>query len=160
VASRGDNHRGPDRITTVRWERDYPPPTPQPTPCRIWQGTLLANRGYGLMYRPEVRRNVRVHKWVWEQVNGPLPEGLNALHKCDNPPCFRLDHLFAGTHRENASDKIAKGRQVHKLTAEQVRAIRVRLAEGGTHRGIAAEFGVTKSSVTGIARGTSWRWLS
>jgi hypothetical protein len=32
------------------------------------------------------------------------------LHDCDNPPCFRLDHLRLGTHAENMADMRAKGR--------------------------------------------------
>ena len=38
-----------------------------------------------------------LHRWVWEQVNGPIPPGMVVMHRCDNPPCFRLDHLMLGT---------------------------------------------------------------
>lgn len=33
-----------------------------------------------------------------------LEEGENALHTCDNPPCFNPDHLYAGTQKQNVED--------------------------------------------------------
>ena len=75
------------------------------TPCREWQGARTKN-GYG-----ERRVNGKVtylHRWVWESINGPTSE--HVLHRCDNPPCFRYDHLFVGTHADNMADMAAKGR--------------------------------------------------
>jgi hypothetical protein len=36
---------------------------------------------------------------------------MDVLHKCDNPPCTRPDHLFLGTDLENQRDAISKGRR-------------------------------------------------
>jgi len=47
---------------------------------------------------------------AWEDVNGPISDGLWVLHRCDNPPCCRPDHLFLGTPADNTADMIAKGR--------------------------------------------------
>lgn len=41
---------------------------------------------------------------------GPIPDGLDILHKCDYKRCSNPDHLFAGTHRENMMDMHAKGK--------------------------------------------------
>ena len=49
-------------------------------------------------------------RWIWEQVNGPIPNGLLVCHRCDNPPCVKLDHLFLGTPRDNALDMVRKRR--------------------------------------------------
>jgi hypothetical protein len=43
---------------------------------------------------------------------GPIPDGLQVLHKCDNPECVRVDHLFLGTISDNIKDAIKKGRWV------------------------------------------------
>lgn len=77
------------------------------TPCREWQG-LRSKKGYGRVTRDG--KHWRLHRYVWTLVNGPIPEGMQVCHHCDNPPCFRLDHLFLGTNRLNVDDKMAKGR--------------------------------------------------
>ena len=53
----------------------------------------------------------RAHRVSFYLAHGRWPEP-NALHKCDNPPCVRPDHLFEGTHKENMADMTSKGRSV------------------------------------------------
>lgn len=79
------------------------------TPCREWQGSRTWF-GYGSIWREG--RTWVVHRWVWTLANGPIPEGMRVLHRCDNPPCFRLDHLFLGTHQDNMTDMVEKGRSM------------------------------------------------
>lgn len=78
--------------------------------CREWTG-LRNQHGYGILHMRGVsERNLFAHRVAWEQANGPIPDGLFVLHRCDNPPCLRLDHLFLGTKAENTEDMIDKGR--------------------------------------------------
>ena len=77
--------------------------TPLETPCREWPG-YRTEKGYGIYKRR------RIHRWVWEQAHGAIAAGLVVMHRCDNPPCFRLSHLRLGTIAENQQDMKTKGR--------------------------------------------------
>lgn len=48
---------------------------------------------------------------LWTLKHGPIPKGLNVLHKCDNPPCIQDEHLFLGTQSDNLKDCYRKGRR-------------------------------------------------
>lgn len=81
-----------------------------PSGCIEWTGSR--NRaGYGSISvggRTEGRRST--HRLAWELTNGSIPDGMQILHHCDNPPCCNPAHLFLGTRSENMADMISKGR--------------------------------------------------
>lgn len=77
------------------------------TPCREWWGRH-DSYGYGLIDRQG--RGYPTHKWIWEQINGPVPNGMVVMHRCDNPPCYRYDHLVLGTKAQNSNDMMSKSR--------------------------------------------------
>ena len=160
------------RLVIRRRLIDHPPPTPQPTPCRLWQG-YSDKEGYG---RKKIKlengkwRTIGVHRWVMEQLLGRrLHPKEVILHACDNPPCYRIDHLSVGTLASNNADMIRKKRnkkppqnvfrgEAHpmaKLTQEQVDEIRRRKKENGA--ALAREFGVNKSTVYRVRKGIRWK---
>lgn len=76
--------------------------------CWDWRGKKWRN-GYGV-FVVDAELQVAAHRFAWELVNGPVPDGLWVLHSCDNPPCTRLDHLFLGDRKANMEDCARKGR--------------------------------------------------
>jgi len=76
--------------------------------CWVWTGSRLAT-GYG---RLKARgKHYGAHRMAYELTFWAVPSGMCVLHRCDNPPCVRPDHLFLGSNRDNVADKVAKGRQ-------------------------------------------------
>lgn len=75
--------------------------------CQIW--TASVDRfGYG---RLTVNgKTTHAHRASWECANGPIPDSLWVLHRCDTPPCINPDHLFLGTPADNVADMIRKQR--------------------------------------------------
>ena len=149
---------GPKPQVIHRALKDHPPPTPQTTFCRLWQG--YAHDGYGIK-RSEGRK-ISVPRWVIEQVGEdqfgvPWDPKFYVLHLCDQPLCFRYDHLMLGTHVENVRQAVLRGLASQtKLTVEQVGQIR-RLHTGGVSRRLLAEqFGVSTQNIGHILRRYSW----
>jgi hypothetical protein len=52
----------------------------------------------------------RQSRQAWEKANGPIPDGEYVLHRCDEPLCINLEHLFLGDQGANITDKFLKGR--------------------------------------------------
>ena len=67
--------------------------------CWLWQGKLLWN-GYG--YFVYERRTTLVHRFLFEQALGPIPDGRNLDHLCRNRGCCNPAHLEIVTPRENS----------------------------------------------------------
>lgn len=137
--------------------------------CWLWQG-FLDRGGYGMVTLPRLlvtgaSRTQRAHRVAWTLERGPIPDGLYVCHRCDNPPCVRPDHLFLGNDAENQHDAIAKGRSARgerggmsKLTDEKVREIRrLAAAREVTQREIAAQFGVTVTTIEKIVGRRAWK---
>lgn len=83
--------------------------TPEPnTGCLLWTAGVDRD-GYGKIgVGPQNRRTAkRANRVAWELVHGPIPEGMQLLHGCDNPLCVSLEpgHLYLGTHQQNMLDK-------------------------------------------------------
>ena len=130
------------------------------TGCVEWTGYRNGG-GYG--FREVGGRMWLMHRAMWTVTNGPIPVGMYCLHRCDNPSCVNVDHLYLGTARDNFDDAVRRGRHIgrvpdwgvrkkrlRKLSDETVRAIRC--AEG-TQQQIADRFGCSRSYVSEIRSG-------
>lgn len=82
--------------------KDGPIPGHRPElgPCWVWTGRTGTPKGYG-QFTPRGRRHVYVHRWSWEQVNGPIQGDLTIDHLCRNRRCVNPLHMELVTRGEN-----------------------------------------------------------
>lgn len=75
--------------------------------CIEWPG--YKNKcGYGVKWfngRPWI-----ASRYVFLQKTGIDPGKKCVLHKCDNPSCVNIDHLYLGDQKQNAADRSARNR--------------------------------------------------
>lgn len=132
--------------------------------CWVWTKSV-DSCGYGhLRFYGKLMKAQRV-SWILQY--GDIPDGMHVLHRCDNPPCVRVDHLFLGTHRTNMADMASKGRAASsvgdansgsRLSESDVLEIRGRVVvgNGGNTFALAKEYGVSAATISMIARRKTW----
>lgn len=130
--------------------------------CWLWRGHC-GSHGYPIM---KVGRTGNgpvwlVHRWAYQHFVGPIPPGMLVCHRCDVKACSNPAHLFLGTHQDNVSDMIAKGRhraakgpypfvpRHRKLTDDDVRSIR---SDERPYHVIGAQYKISESHVCGIKK--------
>lgn len=108
-----------------------------------------------------------------------FPDGMHALHHCDNPPCVNPSHLYIGTPKQNMRDGFLRDRfpsqalvktivndpsrprgGAHhnaKLTNEQAAEIRRRYsAKEANQFELAEEYGVNRMTILRIINNRSY----
>ena len=123
--------------------------------CWLWKGSTNGNRAVFTISgktHPASRIAYLITK-------GPIPEGLQVCHHCDNGRCVNPDHLFLGTHKENTQDMINKGRHwvqsgdkhyKAKLTDVQISELRTEAASGIPRSELVRKYGVSQPYVSRI----------
>jgi hypothetical protein len=48
---------------------------------------------------------LRVHRFVWESVNGPVPDGMDVDHICRNRLCCNINHQVGQQKREQSEPR-------------------------------------------------------
>jgi len=125
--------------------------------CWEWQGPCDKD-GYGLFFYTATQ--YRAARLALKLDGRPVPSGMYACHHCDNPVCVRASHLYVGSPKQNVEDALRRGRKNPmtnaKLTEHQVIAIR---KAAGTHEAIAAQYDVSRATVSLIRGRRTWRHL-
>lgn len=136
-----------------------------PDECWEWRGSRTSQGYGGLQWKPWVA----AHRFTYELVNGPIPDGLFVCHSCNNTACLNPKHLWLGTATDCARDKVIKGRHPRKgpqgerhasakVTEDDVINMRrlYSTGEAGTWK-LGKRFGITQQSVQAIVSGRHWK---
>ena len=133
--------------------------------CLVWPYSK-GGKGYAQMY--VAGRKVYVHRRLCEEVNGPPPaDGCDAAHSCGlgHAGCVTKRHLSWKTRAENLQDRVGHGTDqrgvrapLAVLSEDQAREI-FHSKGKDTQRALAEKFGVTKSNISAIQRGKSWKHI-
>lgn len=141
---------------------------------RCWEVLPATARG-GYARLEVAGRSQYAHRLSWELFQGPVPDGLCVLHRCDNPPCVNPAHLFLGTIVDNNRDRTEKGRTSRhgaprgeanpraRLTEAAVLAIRAEYRSFDRQRSIRAlgrRYGVSSATVREVVKGVRWRHVA
>lgn len=109
-----------------------------------------------------------VHALVLEAFVGPRPLGLQCRHLDGNRTNNRIENLCWGTAQENQDDinrhgtrwvPVGEDSPNSKLSNRQAIAIKRLLLIGVRGSELAAIFGVTKSTITDLKKGRTWRHI-
>lgn len=124
--------------------------------CWNWLGPTSTSTGYG------VATSMNAHRLAFELAHGPVPDGLNVCHHCDNRICCNPAHLYAGTQQQNVDDRTRRGRSARvlgtdqpgaKLSEDDVREIRRLHATGQwSYPRLAARFGIHPQNIGRVVR--------
>lgn len=129
--------------------------------CTSHKATRINSNGQKNTVYNDGSRNWLLHRYIFTECHGPIPEGHVIRHKCDNPQCFNPEHLESGTQKENMSDMIGRGRnkcgprkideaialQIHDLLNSKL----------FTQKQIGEFYGIASTTVQDIHRGKTWR---
>lgn len=131
--------------------------------CWLWTRAKISG-GYGMVsFRGST---TQAHRLAWVLTNGPIPSGRGyhgtiVAHKCDVRACCNPDHLFLTDQRGNLEDAALKDRlHFAKLRVSQVKEIIRKLQLGASATELTAEYGVSKTTISGIIKRRSWKPLT
>jgi len=103
------------------------------TGCWPWLGPKKRT-GYGLFSISVMTKwgsaslQKAAHRVSYTLTHGPIPQNMEVMHSCDNPPCVRPNHLSRGTKNDNIADRVTKGRSKNsaavKIVATTVRGLK------------------------------------
>ena len=129
--------------------------------CIIWTRGCFQN-GYG-SYKGKY-----IHRYIWEQHNGPIPKGMMIRHICHNRKCYNIEHLAIGTHQDNRDDDMATGHKFKMISGENQWQAKLKhndIDEIKSYYGklsgpkVAKLYGVDPTQIYRIWKNTAWRTL-
>lgn len=128
--------------------------------CFIWNA-CVNNDGYGQFSLNN--RSFPAHKFSYEFYFGPVSDGFEVCHICNNPPCVNPNHLYLATHKENMEymvecNRVGSARQTTESILEMLNKINLGVYTSTVQ--IMEDYNMTKVTVHNILTGKAWRTIT
>lgn len=98
--------------------------------CIVWNGKRRGgSHQYGILPSIAIAQLVvdrASRAAVMLDTGSAIPEGMNVLHHCDNPPCINPEHLYLGTQKDNARDMTIRNRAGGRYEKDLTRLVHAR----------------------------------
>jgi hypothetical protein len=145
-------------------KRFYNNISPEPmSGCWLWLGPCF-KEGYANVFVKG--KNALGHRFSYSVHNGPIPDGLQVNHICDNKNCVNPAHLYVGTQKQNVQDILNRkgfpprggsNSTTAKLDEDCVDFIRTYPTSRGSGVLLSKYFGVARSTISDILKGKLWK---
>ena len=119
--------------------------------------------GYRKVYHEG--KSVYAHRRAWEKANGPIPEGMEVCHRCNNKGCENPDHLYVASHKQNLADAMKdglipkiQGERHGKARLKEQQVLDIRASDLGYNE-LAEMYQVHRSTIQHIVERRSWRHI-
>ena len=123
--------------------------------CWIWTGCINTD-GYPKLNRKVNgvwNANIKGHRYVYEQVNGVIPEGHVVRHICDNTLCLNPAHLLVGTATDNMRDRVNRGRSSNNFPREHLELVKELRLKGLSQQEVANILKCSQAHISKIETG-------
>lgn len=123
--------------------------------CWYWNG-YMGSSGYGRFWFNG--KNVPAHRMAWMiRNNREIPEGMLALHTCDNKRCVNPYHIKVGTQTENVLDSMERTPyrmgMISRFHTGEVQLMRELYESGTLQMHIANKFKISRAHVSRLISG-------
>lgn len=129
-----------------------------------WNSTSKSKGTHPIVRHSALKGTTSIGRASWICFFGPIKNGLDVCHECDNGKCGNPMHLFLGTEEENMQDCLNKGRFSKgtnhyraKINPKIAKAIRFMRASKISYPVIARRTGLSVGACWCVATGRTWK---
>lgn len=136
----------------------------KPNGCFECTSHRVNSQGYFFIGRKGKKK--QMHRFIYEEMFGEIPENMVVRHKCDNQRCINPEHLEIGTIADNNRDRDERGRSrpsrgskngFAKLKESEVSVIKELFRKGKSVNELTTMFNIGPSTLYYIKRGERWK---